>query len=354
MQRALLWVLFAALLAVTRVAHAHDPFEVTTVAKLREDGLELVVTMTRRTALSLAARRPGGPDFNALAPELYDVRAAQKPLVARAVRVDLAGGEVAFHVDYEPPPSGPLRFVAMHVRALGEGYTSTLEVSRDAPVPSSGFKVLTAEDSTYEAALERQTPETGTDSSGASATMTSAGAFFVLGLEHILEGYDHLLFLAGLLIASTTLRSTVRLITAFTLSHSITLVLAALGWVAAPVAIVEAVIAASIVVVGIENVWLKQEPRHRVALVFTFGLIHGLGFAGALQNAGLGAGSNLLGSVVAFNLGVEAGQIALALVALPLLWNARKARLGAGALVAASIAISLVGAYLLVDRSLLA
>ncbi len=349
MRRALLFALFAALLAVTSSAWAHDPFEVTTAAKLRATQLELVVTMTRKTALELATpQHEAQHDFLPLAPELFTVSAAGEVLTVQASNVELADNEVAFHVTYLRPPGGPLRLAATHLEKLGEGYTTAFELSQDAAPGSKGFKILTTSDSAYELALDAPP----SDAAASPATNSTWSAFFVLGMEHVLEGYDHLLFLAGLLIAASTQRQTARLITAFTLSHSFTLVLAALGWVAVPGALVEPLIAASILVVGVENLWLRNEPRHRVALVFAFGLIHGLGFAGALQHTGFAESSAgpLLGSIVCFNLGVEAAQIALALVALPLLWKARAGRFGAPAVALGSLAISLVGAYLFVVR----
>ena len=144
-----------------------------------------------------------------------------------------------------------------------------------------------------------------------------AHQFFVLGLQHILSGYDHLLFLAGLLLGVHGLRRVVMTATAFTIGHSLTLVSAVLGIVALPAGLVEPLIAASIAYVGVENlVSTNTSSRWRTALAF--GLIHGFGFAGALQELGVGSGG--VRTVVPlgfFNLGVEAGQVAVALMVLP-------------------------------------
>ena len=144
-------------------------------------------------------------------------------------------------------------------------------------------------------------------------------------MEHILTGYDHLLFLFGLLVACRRFSTMALVITCFTLAHSVTLALAALDAVSLPPRVVEPLIAASIVFVGIENLVRRDEPRRRWVLTLSFGLIHGFGFAGALREAGLGsAGAPLLVPLFSFNLGVELGQIAVAAVLLPLLWKLRE------------------------------
>ena len=150
---------------------------------------------------------------------------------------------------------------------------------------------------------------------------SSFGRFFAMGVRHILSGYDHLLFLAGVLVVLRRWRNVIQTITAFTVAHSITLALATTGMVAAPSRLVEPLIAASIVYVGIENLLRSpQESRWRLTLVF--GLIHGLGFATALRDVGIGtAGGAIALPLAGFNAGVEAGQIAVAAVLVPLFWR---------------------------------
>jgi HupE / UreJ protein len=135
-------------------------------------------------------------------------------------------------------------------------------------------------------------------------------AYTLLGVEHILSGYDHLLFVIGLLFLVGFQRRLVWTISAFTLAHSLTLASAALGWITLRSAPVEATIALSIVLVAYEA--LNKAPtlsRRWPALVaFGFGLVHGLGFAGVLQEIGLPQ-QHLLAALLAFNLGVEVGQL---------------------------------------------
>jgi hydrogenase/urease accessory protein HupE len=147
-------------------------------------------------------------------------------------------------------------------------------------------------------------------------------SFFVLGLEHIATGYDHLLFLFGLLLVATRLRALVLVVTSFTVAHSITLIGAALGAVSLPSRLVEPAIALTIAYVGAENLW-KKDPRHRPVLTFALGLVHGFGFAGVLSETALPERGRVL-ALLAFNLGVEAGQLAVVLALTPLLvWLAR-------------------------------
>lgn len=134
-----------------------------------------------------------------------------------------------------------------------------------------------------------------------------------LGIEHIWTGVDHLLFVLGLLLLTPGLRVLLKTITAFTVAHSITLAAAALGWVHAPPAPVEAVIALSILYLAVELVHVREgrpalARRYPWVVAFTFGLLHGFGFAGALSEVGLPADRIPL-ALLLFNCGIEIGQV---------------------------------------------
>jgi hypothetical protein len=143
-----------------------------------------------------------------------------------------------------------------------------------------------------------------------------ARAYVVLGVEHILGGIDHLLFVAGLLFLVGFERRLIGTITAFTLAHSLTLASSVFGWIALRAAPVEAIIALSIVLVASEALRARDTLARRVpALVaFLFGLVHGLGFAGALRDVGLPE-RHLPLALLSFNVGVEIGQLVTVLVA---------------------------------------
>ena len=143
------------------------------------------------------------------------------------------------------------------------------------------------------------------------------GSLFALGIEHILTGYDHLVFLFGLIVVGGRLRSTIVALTAFTIAHSITLGLSALGvWSPGP-SIVEPAIALSIAYVGVEN-WFVKNIDRRWLITFPFGLVHGFGFAGALREIALPAGQVPV-ALAAFNGGVEVGQLLVLAAIVPAL-----------------------------------
>ncbi|MBC7889560.1 MAG: HupE/UreJ family protein [Ferruginibacter sp.] len=137
--------------------------------------------------------------------------------------------------------------------------------------------------------------------------------YLTLGFKHIIpSGIDHILFVAGLCLLGTNIKTIFWQATAFTVAHSITLALSMKGIIVAPGAVVEPIIALSIVFVAIENMLLTELKPWRVMVVFLFGLIHGMGFASALNEIGLPVGK-FYTSVIAFNLGVELGQVAVIL-----------------------------------------
>jgi hydrogenase/urease accessory protein HupE len=185
-----------------------------------------------------------------------------------------------------------------------------------------------------------------------------AGAYLRHGIEHILRGYDHLLFVFALILIVRNRRMLVWTITAFTLAHSITLALATLGLVHVPGPPVEASIALSILLLACEIVRLKRGETSLTArwpwlVAFAFGLLHGLGFASALMDIGLPRGDVPL-ALFAFNLGVELGQLAFVAVLLGLFALARQssfaARLERYAGPAAPYAIGMLASFWLFQR----
>jgi hypothetical protein len=139
------------------------------------------------------------------------------------------------------------------------------------------------------------------------------------GITHIIPlGLDHILFVAGLCLLSTRFKTILWQATAFTVAHSITLALSMKGIVTLPAAIVEPIIALSILFIAIENILLTELKPWRVLVVFLFGLIHGLGFASVLNETGLPR-NKFFTSVLSFNVGVELGQLAVILLMFVLL-----------------------------------
>lgn len=176
--------------------------------------------------------------------------------------------------------------------------------------------------------------------------------FVPAGVHHILIGPDHLLFLVGLLLLGGTLKQLLLVVTAFTIAHSITLSLAALGMVIPPANAIEPAIALSIVYVGADNLLVSAGGRDtRAWIAFAFGLIHGFGFANVLREMDLP--SRALGwTLFAFNVGVEIGQLVfVVLVASLLIWiRSRNEAAARRLVVAGSIFVMLAGAFWFVER----
>jgi hypothetical protein len=209
----------------------------------------------------------------------------------------------------------------------------------------------------------------------AEAAPSSFLGFVREGIHHILIGYDHILFLLSLLLPAVWIRSAVadprtgftrtrwipsdnlrlalanvlKVVTAFTVAHSITLALSVFDIVNPPSRWVESVIAASVVLAALNNIRpVISEARWK--LTFVFGLVHGFGFASALKDAGLAKGA-LAGPLVGFNLGVEIGQLCIVALVLPLAWSLRGTRTYRGAFAAGSLAIAAVAGIWLVQRA---
>lgn len=139
-----------------------------------------------------------------------------------------------------------------------------------------------------------------------------------LGAIHIWEGLDHLLFIIGLLLVAPNIKTLIKVLTGFTIAHSITLILSAMQIVSIPARFVDPMVAASIIFVGVENIVSKKHDK-RFWIAAGFGLIHGFAFAGNLRAAGLPEGNALFWSLLSFNVGVELAQLSVCLGAWPLL-----------------------------------
>ena len=193
-------------------------------------------------------------------------------------------------------------------------------------------------------AIKPATSTTSTD----NASM-SVGSFFFLGVEHIVTGYDHLLFLLALILCGGNLIQLLKIITAFTLAHSITLAAAALNIITLPSVLVEAVIALSIAYVAFENLYPRYAISKRWTISFVFGLMHGFGFSTVLRDIGLPQ-DNLIWSLLNFNLGVEAGQLAAVVLVLPALFWLRKTVWEAKVVRVVSAVVMGVGIALFIER----
>ena len=195
-------------------------------------------------------------------------------------------------------------------------------------------------------------------------------SYIPVGFDHILpKGLDHILFVLGLFFLSIHLRPLIWQVSAFTLAHTVTLAMGALGLVNVPGSIVEPLIAASIVYVAVENIFARGLTRWRPAVIFGFGLLHGLGFASVLGDFGLPE-AQFVPALIGFNVGVELGQLTVIAMAFILIWlavlAARRAKLDGdeelvteypvmfrAVSVTGSLLIALIGIYWVIERTLL-
>jgi hydrogenase/urease accessory protein HupE len=326
----------AFLLLVAAPLRAHNIFSSWTDAIVRSDRIELELTLSRTSALRLIVDGDKLPPITpenfgdyesklkAVAHELFVLSVGDQTLPLTSSAVKISGeDDVAFTLIFPRPSGGKLRFLGNYVQFLIDGHVGTLvvkhpddstiawgPVSLDQPVVDVTLTAIDSSDSTH----------------SAKASSPSFAVFLKLGLHHILIGYDHLLFLFGLIVACRRFATMAVIITCFTIAHSITLALAAFNIVTLSPRIVEPFIAASIIFVGVENLVLRgREPKRRWLVTFAFGLVHGFGFAGALKAVGAGlTGSALALPLFSFNLGVELGQIAVAALCLPVLFLLRR------------------------------
>jgi hypothetical protein len=186
----------------------------------------------------------------------------------------------------------------------------------------------------------------------AKGTLALMADYVALGFRHIIpNGFDHILFVLGLTLLSPRLKPLLIQVTAFTVAHSITLALGLYGAIDVPPAIVEPLIAASIVYVAVENLVTADLHPWRPFVVFGFGLLHGLGFAGVLREIGLPRG-DYLACLVGFNIGVELGQLAVIALAFAAtgLWFRTRPWYRARIVRPASAAIALIGLFWTMQR----
>lgn len=267
-----------------------------------------------------------------------------------AVTPELDGVEIPEPGDLSLPRPARLSFSA----PLPEG-VETVQVGWDA---AFGTLVLRQQgvEKPYDGYLEAGTLSDpirlgGGDQAGPWASLVN---YIPVGFDHILpKGLDHILFVLGLFFLAARLRPLLWQVSAFTLAHTVTLALAALGYVSVPAAIVEPLIAASIAFVAIENIVFPHLGLWRPVIVFGFGLLHGLGFASVLGEFGLPEGA-FVPALIGFNIGVELGQLTvIALAFLAVGWAWRKPWYRRVIAVPASAAIALVGIWWVIERTLL-
>lgn len=207
---------------------------------------------------------------------------------------------------------------------------------------------IAADESTYQYVLDLNHPFIDLDLVGPTLG-ESFRSFVVLGMEHIVTGYDHLAFLVGLLVTTSTLLALIKVVSSFTVAHSITLALATLGIVTLPPRLIESLIALSIAYIAIEN-FMGRTLVHRWKITFLFGLVHGFGFSNILREMEL-TRRLMAVSLFSFNIGVEIGQLLFVCIVFPLIYYVAGSRWKEQFLAATSLAIMALGFYWFVQRA---
>src|SRR5262245_37167615 len=301
---------------------AHDPGLSAADVRLEDEQIAAVLTFARADIELLTVLDTGQVTANDLSP----LRPALERMARGALELRLDGELISPEkVDLNWDDSN-----AVHLRLrfpVHSGARLTLRSALIASLPPGHREYMAVRDGRGNLLSERMLAAKADvleiDAIPAAAS-PSFREFLTLGVEHILTGYDHLVFLLGLLIAGGSLGAAAKIITSFTVAHSITLAIATLGWINISPRIVEPLIAVSITYVGLENIF-RRDLNRRWLLTLGFGLIHGFGFASVLREMGIGsAAGGVTLPLLSFNLGVELGQLAIASLILPLIWSLRR------------------------------
>lgn len=377
------WLVATFLLAgfLSRPASAHTPFESNTRITFFTDEIEAAVTSGTGLAGELLKdtgidpTKPSGFAGVKAAPEvsqrIIGLEADGQVIPAESVKMMGDGLEAMLVVTFPRPAASAFKLSAHYAAHVPAGTVSALVVV-DEQGRMIASHLVTSGNNVMEFQLATNAPIIATtDTSDQRAANPNESEiqnqkseivqtpsfleYLKLGIHHIVTGYDHLLFLFGLLVGCKRVGPMLAIITCFTLAHSITLALAALNVVAISPRIVEPIIAASILFVGIENFRRGDNVKARCWLALGFGLIHGFGFAGALRETGLGGSAgSLVSALFSFNLGVELGQLVIAAIFLGALWQLSRFKpVEQYATPVISIVVIVLGGWWLVERTLL-
>ena len=333
---------------------AHDPGLSSLDVSVTPNAISLSLSIAASDVVLIAPSGDPRPQLRALAREAIRLSIDGETLSPLADEVLIKDGAAYIHLSFEGRPEGR-HYGSPSERNPSERSPSERSPSERSPSERSPFErsqsqsqsrrlviasdvprrvsrghremmIVRLDDRVIvETLLDAGSDPVAIDLDGLSPSAGRTARYFLeLGVRHILSGYDHLLFLAGLILAARTVRDVLVALTAFTAAHSLSLALVVIGGIHAPASLVEPLIAASIVWVGLENL-VRGGSRSRWPLVFGFGLIHGFGFAGALMELGLAqSASETVVGLLSFNMGVEAGQLAVAAFVVPFVWLTRR------------------------------
>ena len=345
---------------LTASAHAHEIGTTQIAVSFADDGRYEILIVTDAVALVDKLQAAGGesPTGGSDPARLQAEMPALDSRFRQRIVLTFDGLPATPHISYSVAPAGAASAPVATLRLTGAvppgargmrwsyGWTfaSYAMTVRSNPSGPPVTQWLEGGQTSDEIALAAPAPPPG--------RLRTAARYAALGFTHIVPGgLDHVLFVLGIYLLGRKLRPVLWQVSAFTVAHSITLGLSMLGVLAVPPSIVEPLIALSIAYVAVENLFVTRLSSRRIALVFAFGLLHGMGFAGALQELGLPR-AEFLTALIAFNAGVEAGQIAVlagAFLMVGLPWGGR-AWYHRRVVVPASALIASVALYWTVER----
>ena len=349
------------LLSIAPALRAHEIATTHVNAAFHRDGsyrIDVVVDpetlLDRLTLLSNGTRVPAPADPAELQRRIESHRA----LFLRQVDVMFDGVKSTPSLSYSPLSNDPAKRTGI-LRLAGRIPDGARAFRWRYALPYSPY-LLTIDDEavpgTSRQWIDGDAPSTPFPLTKRVAPLTrgqTALLYLRLGFTHIIpRGLDHILFVVGIFLLSTRLKPLLAQVTAFTIAHSVTLALSMYQVMSLPSRIVEPAIALSIAYVGFENVMTRVMKPWRIALVFAFGLLHGMGFAGVLTDLGIPR-SEFVTALVAFNAGVELGQLSVIALAFLLLasWARKKPWYRARVVVPASILIGLTGLFWTIQRA---
>lgn len=352
------WLLLFFLGCTSTSLYAHDPGLSVATAKLVDSGLNIHLAMSPTDVQFLSpvdANHDGAisaeelaiarPQLEAIGREAFAVKSGNQELAATEVKIQNDNtGAIQFELFYPGSIAGEIMIRSGILDRLARGHRQFLSI-RDRENKLLGEEMLAVtHDSSSVSLLSKVS---------APPAQHSFKDFLVLGIMHIATGYDHILFLLGLLMVGGSFKSALKIITAFTVAHSLTLALATMNLINISPSIIEPLIAVSIIYVGVENL-LRQNMDKRWLLAFGFGLVHGCGFATALRDLGIGSnGTSVFVPLLSFNLGVEICQMTLAALLLPVIWKLReRPQFVRRLLPVGSCLIALAGTWWLLERTL--
>jgi hypothetical protein len=323
-----------------------------------DGGFEVVLSADAASLLARLEAAAGRPRSGSLTGSEYDRRIAeQRRMLLQHVRLSFDGQMAQPTVDLAVEdtaessgdlPAPPREIIRLHGRVPSGARTFTWQYG----LTSASYALTVTPSGTAASATQWLNGEESRTFSldrlvVRRSAMRTAAAYLLLGFTHIVpNGIDHILFVLGIFLFSRRLRPILWQVSAFTAAHSISLALTVCGIVSVAPSVVEPLIALSIVYVAVENLLTSELKPWRVGLVFAFGLLHGMGFAGALHQIGLPR-SELVMALIAFNAGVEAGQLAVIGVAVVLVarWSDDRRAYRRSVVVPGSASIALTGLY---------